>query len=201
MESPAVHRLRTVVNDFAFAFKAVDAAGPQGKSKSRTYRPGIGPLAEAEAISKAIEFLKQTTQPSPYELAAPQKYPTKKSICDLVIPGEWAIEFKLIRPFGDNGDHAEHWSENILHPYPGNTSSLGDCLKLIDSGFTEQKAIIVFGFEHSPPLVDLNTAVDAFERIAKQVLKINLGERHTAEFGPLIHPVHQQGKIFGWEIH
>lgn len=50
--------------------------------------------------------------------------------CDIVIPGFWAIEFKLIRPYGDNGKIAEHCSENALHPYPGIISSIGDYLKL-----------------------------------------------------------------------
>jgi len=118
----------------------------------------------------------------------------------LVIPDEWAIEFKLLRPFGDNGAEAEHWSENVLHPYPGNASSIGDSIKLIESGFTERKAIIVFGYEHSPPLIDISIAIESFEAVAKQVVGIELGERYSAMFGPLIHPVHQQGKVFGWQV-
>jgi hypothetical protein len=118
----------------------------------------------------------------------------------LVIPNEWAIEFKLLRPFGDNGKEAEHWSENALHPYPGNVSSIGDSIKLIESGFSERKAIVIFCYEHSPPLIDTTVAIDSFEAIAKQVVGIELGSRRSAEFGPLIHPVHQQGKVFGWEV-
>ncbi len=121
--------------------------------------------------------------------------------CDLVILGEWAIEFKLLRPFGDNGAEAEHWSENALHPYPGNVSSIGDAIKLIESGFPERKAIvIIFGYEHSVPLIDITVAIDSFEAIAKQVLGIELGERQSAQFDTLIHPVHQQGKVFGWHV-
>jgi hypothetical protein len=129
-------------------------------------------------------------QRSSYQDASPKQYPNSRQQCDLVIPDEWAIEFKLLRPFGDNGKEAEHWSENVLHPYPGNVSSIGDCIKLIESGFSERKAIIVFGYEHSPPQIDITRAIDAFEVIAKQVVDIELGERHSANFGPLIHPVH-----------
>jgi hypothetical protein len=32
---------------------------------------------------------------------------------DLLIPGAWALEFKLARPFGDNGKEAENWSVNL----------------------------------------------------------------------------------------
>jgi len=117
----------------------------------------------------------------------------------LVIPEEWAIEFKLLRPFGDNGAQPEHWSKNAPPPYPGNVSSIGDSFKLIESGFPERKAIVIFGYEHSPPLIDTTVAIESFEAIAKQVVGIELAARQAAEFGPLIHPVHQQGKVFGWQ--
>jgi hypothetical protein len=189
-----------IVNDFAEALKGVDTLRPQGRSKSRVYREGVGPLTEAESVSKAIEYLKKRASPSPYENALPKRYPSGRQQCDLVIPGEWAIEFKLLRPFGDNGKEAEHWSENILHPYEGNSSSIGDCIKLIKSDFSERKAIIVFGYEHAPPLIELNRAVKSFEVIAKEVWGIELSERYASEFQNLIHPVHQQGKVFGWEL-
>ncbi|MCG3201555.1 MAG: hypothetical protein NFCOHLIN_01425 [Gammaproteobacteria bacterium] len=64
-----------------------------------------------------------------------------KRLPDLLVPGEWAVELKVVRPFGDNGKPAEHWSENVLHPYAGNTSSLGDCLKLLASGLSERKVV------------------------------------------------------------
>jgi hypothetical protein len=88
----------------------------------------------------------------------------------------------------------------VLHPYPGNVSSVGDCIKLIESGFSERKAIVVFGYEHSPPQIDLTTAIESFEIVAKDIIGIDLSERYSAEFGPLVHPVHQQGRVFGWEV-
>src|SRR3712207_4794910 len=146
--------LDQVVNDFAETFRAVDAAGPQGVSRSRTYRPRIGPLRAAGATNRAIRHLQGERQSSDYQDASPKQYPNNRQQCGLVIPNEWAIEFKLLRPFGDNGERADHWSENVLHPYPGNVSSIGDCIKLIESGFSERKAIVVFGYEHSPPQID-----------------------------------------------
>jgi len=113
--------MREIVRDFALAFKAVDDAAPKGRSRMREYKPGIGPLNENEAVTKALEWLRQT-RPGDYSKAGPKKYPGSHQTCDLVVPGEWAIECKLIRPFGDNGVEAEHWSENVLHPYPGNVS-------------------------------------------------------------------------------
>lgn len=192
--------LNRVVDDFAGAFEAVDATRPQGASRTRTYRPGIGPLTEADAVDKALRYLQGEMQHAEYQNASPKRYPNSRQQCDLVIPDEWAIEFKLLRPFGDNGKEAEHWSENVLHPYRGNVSSIGDCIKLIESGYSERKAILVFGYEQSPPEIDISRAIDSFEVIARHVIGIDLGERCLANFGPLIHPVHQQGRVFGWEI-
>lgn len=191
-------RLSDIVDDFAAALKAVDEAHPRGSSRNRTYRPGVGPLTEADAVKRALQYLK--TSRHSYQLASPSSYPGSRQRCDLVIPEAWAVELKLLRPFGDNGEEAEHWSENVLHPYPGNTSSIGDCLKLSGSGFLERKAVVVFGYEHIPSQVDLDLAIDSFEVVAKQAVGIELGNRHYAEFGPLIHPVHQHGKVFGWEV-
>src|SRR5687768_13395532 len=192
--------LGDVVGDFADAFKVVDEMHPQGASRTRTYRPGIGPLTEADAVNRALQYLKRGTRSSYYLDTSPKRYPSSRQQCDLVIPGEWAVEFKLLRPFGDNGAEAEHWSENALHPYPGNVSSIGDSIKLIESGFSERKAIVIFCYEHSPPLIDITIAIESFEAIAKQVVGIELGARQSAKFGPLIHPVHQQGKVFGWQV-
>jgi hypothetical protein len=192
--------LGDIVDDFAEAFKAVDETRPQGASRTRTYRPGIGTLTEADAVNRALQYLKESTRSTYYLDASPKRYPSSRQQCDLVILGEWAIEFKLLRPFGDNGAEAEHWSENALHPYPGNVSSIGDSIKLIESGFFERKAILVFGYEHSLPLIDITIAIESFEAIAKQVVGIELGERYSAQFGPLIHPVHQRGKVFGWQV-
>ena len=192
-------QLSELVTDFAEAFKAVDATGPKGRSKKREYQAGIGPLTENEAVRLATEWLRQTKPPA-YCDARPTPYPGSRQVCDMVAPGQWAVEFKLIRPFGDNGVEAEHWSENILHPYPGNVSSVGDALKLLDSRFDERKALIVFGFEHVPPKIELDVAVRCFELICEKVLGVQLGPRSFAEFSSLIHPCHSHGKVYGWEL-
>jgi hypothetical protein len=182
-----------IVSDIGSALKHVDSTAPQGRSKTRVYQPGIGPLTEAAALAAAVDHLKQT-KPSDYVGAGPLK------LCDLVIPEQWAIEVKLIRPFGDNGAQAEHWSENVLHPYPGNISSIGDCLKLCSSSLCPRRAVLVFGYEHTPPQIPLELAIAAFEMIAQRVLGIRLGTRNQVTHGGLIHPVHQQLTVYGWQI-
>jgi len=106
--------LAALVEDIASALAAVDAE----RAVHKQFQPGIGPFGEADAVRAALAWLKRTN-PGRYGKAATKRLP------DLLIPQEWAVELKVVRPFGDNGLPAEHWSENVLHPYQGNTSSLG----------------------------------------------------------------------------
>jgi hypothetical protein len=181
--------LRNIVDDFAEALSAVDKLGLQNKN----YLAGIGPFGEVAAVKEALKYLK-VKYPSHYQTAVTKRCP------DVLIPNEWALEFKIARPFGNDAKLAEHWSENILHPYEGNVSSLGDCLKLIRSGLKERKAVIVFAYEHTPPQIDMDVVFRSFEMITKEILGVSLGDRHTAEFTGLIHPMHRQGKVIGWEV-
>jgi len=87
-----------------------------------------------------------------------------------------------------------------LYPYPGKHSSIGDCLKLLASGFTERKAILVIGYEHTPPKIELEPAVESFDRIARDVVGIELSERVERLVTNLVHPYHQQARVCGWEI-
>ena len=62
--------------------------------------------------------------------------------------GPLALEIKLVRPFGDNGKPAENWSVNLLHPYAGNASAIGDCLRLEAWEGLERRACVAIGYEH-----------------------------------------------------
>jgi len=119
---------------------------------------------------------------------------------DLHIPNEWAIEFKIARPYGDNEKEAENWSVNLLHPYPGNVSTVGDCYKLRDLQGTERKAVVVIGSEHVPPKISLTPMVESFEVVARYVAGMNLSTRIEVSVSDLIHPVHQSAKIFAWQL-
>jgi hypothetical protein len=181
--------LKAVVENFGEGLLAIDATGIAHKS----FKPGVGPYGEAEAIRLALQHVR-TQAPELFSEARTKRMP------DVLIPGQWALEFKIIRPFGDNGLPAEHWSENILHPYAGNTSSLGDCIKLLQSGLPERKGIIVFGYEHATPIVPLDPAVRSFELLAVQIMQVKLTPRIERRIEGLIHPMHQVLRVFGWEI-
>ena len=118
----------------------------------------------------------------------------------MLIPNEWAIEFKITRPYGDNGREAENWSVNLLHPYPGNVSTVGDCYKLLELDCPERKAVVVIGYEHVPARIDLTPLVESFELVAKHVANMNLSPRIEACRKSLIHPVHQSVRVFAWQV-
>jgi hypothetical protein len=181
--------LKAIVDNFGEGLRAIDATGIPHKS----FKPGVGPYGEAEAIRLALQHMRSQS-PKLFSEARTKRTP------DVLIPGQWALEFKIIRPFGDNGLPAEHWSENILHPYPGNTSSLGDCMKLLQSGLPERKGIIVFAYEHAKAAVPLDPAIRSFEVLAAQIMQVKLTPRIERRFEGLIHRVHQVLRVFGWEI-
>jgi hypothetical protein len=84
--------LSVFLKDYAEALKAIDSAG----SVHKHFQPG-GPFGEADAIRSALRWMKSAV-PDRYSKAVTKRLP------DLLIPGEWAIEFKIVRPFGDNGN-------------------------------------------------------------------------------------------------
>ena len=181
--------LETVVDALAEGLRAIDSSSVAHK----TFQPGVGPFGEGEAVRLALQHM-CTQSPKLFSEARTKRLP------DVLIPGQWALGFKIVRPFGDNGCPAEHWSENILHPYPGNTSSLGDCMKLLQSGLVERKGIIVFGYEHAEAVVPLDPAIRSFELLAAQIMQVKLTPRIERRIDGLIHPVHQVLRVFGWEI-
>jgi hypothetical protein len=116
------------------------------------------------------------------------------------LKGHWALEFKIVRPFGDNGKLAENWSTNLLHPYEGNVSAIGDCFKLLGLDGLQRKAVVVIGYEHSPPQLSLDPLLAAFELVARNIARISLGPRCEAIRKGLIHRVHQQLIVSAWEV-
>jgi hypothetical protein len=174
-----------IISLIADILSELDASKPVHKD----FHPGIGPFGEPQLIKLLADNLRaqglvSTTQRTP----------------DLGIGKEWAIEFKIVRPFGDNGKEAEDWSVNMLHPYAGNVSLIGDALKLEHLAEYLQKGLCVIGFEHVPARISLDPLLDSFELIALQVMNIRLGSRVEQRRGPLVHPEHQLLRCVGWQV-
>lgn len=180
--------LAQVANDVADSLAEVDSS----RVPFRSFAPGVGPYGEPQLLKLIRDHLRRL--PSYGAEVVTRRTP------DLLVPGQWALEFKIARPFGNNGAEAESWTVNLLHPYPGSTSSIGDCLKFVELPSPERKAVFVIGFEHSPPKIDLTPLIEAFELIADKVVKIHLGPRIEVRREGLVHPVHQRVRVFAWEV-
>lgn len=180
----------------AEGLRSIDQSGipyTSTRPPHRQYQSGVGPYSETVLCKRLVEFFLSAYA---VECAGARtcRFP------DILVPHKWAIELKLARPFGDNGDEAEHWSQNLLHPYPGNTSSLSDAMKLTKFDGNERRAVVVVGYEHSPPKISLDPLVSAFEAIAQRTLGLPLGPRHNFELPGLVHPHLQIARLWAWEV-
>src|SRR5215472_18916929 len=170
--------LEQVVGDIAAALMSIDRCGVPFKQ----FQSGVGPYGEPQLLAAVARHLNT--------LAAYERSARTKRTPDLLIPAHWALEFKIARPFGDNGREAENWSVNLLHPYEGNVSLRGDCLKLQQLSSAEPKGVVVVGYEHTPPKIPLAPLIDAFELVATKVAGVRLGPRVQVVQSGLCHPVH-----------
>lgn len=195
--------LAEVVLDFGVALKAVDGRRPTAinlRTKA-AFQAGIGPFAEAKATELIFAEMAQTNplRYSSYKANVPYVSSPRKK-CDVCVGVEpmwqWCIEVKLLRLLGDNGKLNDNMLMHILSPYDEHRSALTDCGKLLESGLNGRKAIVIYGF--SDPAWPLEPAVDAFESLAGA--RHRLGPRHSDLFDGLVHPVHSQGGVFGWEL-
>jgi hypothetical protein len=180
--------LDDIVADIADGLVRLDAS----RTPFRGFQPGVGPYGEPQLVKLIASYLNEL--PKFHGIVYTKRTP------DLLIPNEWAMEFKIARPFGDNGKEAENWSVNLLHPYTGNVSTIGDCCKLADLQCAERKAVVVIGYEHSPPKIDLLPLIQSFEVIAEHVTRIELSARVECRREGLVHPVHQAVRVFAWEV-
>jgi hypothetical protein len=180
--------LEDVVPEIANALAQIDSM----RVPFRTFQPGVGPYGEPQLVKLLAMHLNGLPKFGGSVIT--------KRTPDLLIPNEWAMEFKITRPFGDNGQEAENWSVNLSHPYAGNLSTIGDCYKLAKLRCREQKAVVVIGYEHLPSKIDLTPLIESFELIAKHVARIDLSARIECRRESLIHPVHQAVRVFAWEV-
>src|SRR5712691_2464910 len=180
--------LEDLLSEITAALVHIDASG----ECFRAFQPGVGPYGEPQLVRLIENHLNQL--PNYRGTVRTKRSP------DLLIPNEWAVEFKITRPFGDNGKEAESWSVNLLHPYSGNVRTIGDCWKLARHRGPERRAVFVIGYEHVPPKIDLTPLVQSFEAISKHVLAIKLSPRLETRRVGLIHPVHQSLRVFAWEV-
>jgi hypothetical protein len=191
-------RLADFVRLLAVGIQRADARRPVAVSKrsGSAYQAGIGPHTEAETITLALG---EISDGLPASIEREVAYPAlPRSRCDAVLRGDdaWAIEIKMLRLMGDNGKPNDNMLMHILSPYATHRSALTDCVKLLESGFAYRKAIVIFGYDYEGWPMD--PAVEAFETLA--ATSVELAPAGSASFRDLVHPIHRDGRVFGWEI-
>src|SRR5262249_50309566 len=123
-------------------------------------------------------------------------YAGSRQMCDVVLANEWMIEVKMARFLGDNGKPDDTSLKDLLSPFEADRSALTDCTKLAMFQGHERRGIVIYGFDG--PTRPLAVAIDAFELLASRA--VALGPRLAAWYSGLVHPVHQGGGVFGWEV-
>jgi hypothetical protein len=187
----------TLARDFAQGMMLADARAPTWGP----YRPGLGPHTEVQTVALVMAELARTHPATYGAVQAGVPYPNApRQKCDLLLsPSDsrsWVIEVKMLRFMGDNGKPNDNMLAHILSPYPKHRSALTDCHKLVGSGFEQPYALLIYGYDYDD--WPMEPAVEAFEQLARY--RVRLGARHFETFNGLIHPVHQRGGVFVWEL-
>ena len=160
-----------------------------------------GPHTESATVDLVLAEMKESW-PAPYsQVVREVSYPgVARQKCDLCIGAEpawdWCIEVKMLRMMGDNGKPNDNMLMHILSPYQAHHSAVTDCEKMATARLQGRKAIIVFAYEYSSYRCE--PAIQAFELLSSN--RVALGPRVVAPFDGLVHPVHQAGYVYGWEI-
>jgi hypothetical protein len=194
--------LARVVANFAAAIQRADSRGLQavGARTGRSYQPGIGPHTESQTLDLVInELVALDAAYAAHGMDIP--YPdVPRQRCDWCLGSaptwNWAIEAKMLRLFGDNGKLNDNMLMHVLSPYPEHRSALTDCSKLTRFTPARRRAILIFGYDYDHWPMD--PAIEAFETLAS--VRVHLGSRQQADYAGLIHPVHQRGRVFAWEV-
>ena len=77
--------MELIVGRFAEALKWIDSS----REQYRNFQPGVGPYGEPQVVKKAVEYLRKT-HPVEFRGARTKREP------DVLIPGRWALEFKIV---------------------------------------------------------------------------------------------------------
>lgn len=91
-----VVNLERIVCDIADALVDIDTS----RIAFRDYRPGVGPFGEPQLVRRIAEILDSKD-------VYRGKVGTGRTP-DFIINDSWVMEFKIVRPFGDNGLEAQN---------------------------------------------------------------------------------------------
>ena len=179
----------------------VDSKAPQAANARRPeikYSPGIGPFQEKKLIELVTNEMKNQNQIF-NNILLEEKYPNfSRKKLDIFWPNEevnYYIEAKAMRRLRNNGNPEEFIMVDLLSPYEGDGSVLGDIKKLKNSGFEGEKVILIYGYDYDEAPMDI--IVGCYELIADKYF-CKFKETYEQSFDGLIHPIHKRGKVKGY---
>ena len=147
--------LKKFVESFAKGIEIADSKKPQAvnaRDKTIKYSPGIGSFQEKKLIKLVTDEMKILDK-NFNDIELEVKYSNSRKKCDIAYgtKNKMYIEAKAMRRLRNNGSPEEFIMVDILSPYEGDGSVLGDIKKLLDSEFNGQKAIIIYGYTLREP--------------------------------------------------
>ena len=195
--------IKEFVECFAKSMQIVDSKAPQAVNARKPdikYSPGIGPFQEKKLIKLVTNEMKNQNQ-TYNTILLEERYPNlSKKKLDIFWSNEkvnYYIEAKAMRRLRNNGTPEEFIMVDLLSPYEGDGSVLGDIKKLKNSGFEGEKVILIYGYDYDEWPLDI--AIDCFEVLAERHF-CKFKEKYKSKFNNLIHPHHKRGEVFAWII-
>lgn len=196
-------KLEHIVCQIANILEEFDSTCPKQLYRDGVYfKPGIGPFREVPLVKQIAKQLSDGGISGRSVVARTHQRPdmSLQLSGDVSDTKDWAFEFKIVRPYGNNGKVATNWSRRLLYPREGNESLMGDALKLRTLPGFHHKALIAICFQEDAPELELEPFLASFELITKDIIKVPLGERIEEKRIGLVHPVHQILRCIGWQL-
>lgn len=232
--------LQDVVNAYAAGIEFADTGATTSSGKA--YLPGLATLDEDKTLDAIVENWRVTfpghfTSPNHHSVRS-VKYaiPGRTTKCDHVFTtdgssatAEWAVEFKRIIFFGDNGKRNDFGTAKVVSPFLKDRGVLHDASRLHEHPPARRLAVLLYAFEY-----DLQWAAEARRRHPGDSLRIDeveqvlvkandgepLGPRPLAKIADYLlrgrdwlvgdsceqtfeawrHPCGGPGRVIGWEI-
>lgn len=198
----------------------LDGEVGQGRGRNgRQFTHGIGPYMESQQVSqicRKIDVRDGLSCTAGYRYREGDVINKKGDFFyrDNENDESWVGEFKLYRPFGDNGQYMESWNKlfmgpfEVVNPQNWNKTSYGDIHKLRNGVPRDiRKFICWIGYE----LEDMQQVswtrdqnIELFESGVRHHFSPNIREiisdKSLIEFELNVHQYHRRGFVCVWEV-
>lgn len=101
-------RIKEIIITITDILEEFDSERPRDQER---YDPGIGPFREVQLVKEVAKRLTKQGVSGQEVVALTHRTPDMsiRTVEGSLDADSWALEFKIVRPFGDNGNIAENW--------------------------------------------------------------------------------------------